>query len=302
MSDQMKIRSIVPYYGGKRSLAAEIVSEIGPHVAYWEPFCGSMAVLLAKPKCQQETVCDLYGEITNLAEVMRSTRLGPILYRRLRRVLAQEDTLLEASQLSEESGVAQMANAVARAYLFFVRSWLGRNGLVGSVNQTDSFCVRFSPGGGATSTRWQSAIHAIPHFRRRLRDVTILCRDAFAILPRIADEAGVAIYADPPYIEKDKGYVHDFTWPDHERLARELRRFKAARVVVSYYDHPRLVELYPGWTLRRIVRHKNLSNQGQCGTRGAKCTEVLLINGPSLRTHEDGLPYPPPPARYEETT
>lgn len=36
---------------------------------------------------------------------------------------------------------------------------------------------------------------------------------------------------------------------DHARLAKELLRFKRARVVVSYYDDPRLAELYPDWTI-----------------------------------------------------
>ena len=40
------IRSIAPWYGAKRTIASWIVEELGSHGAYWEPFCGSMAVLL----------------------------------------------------------------------------------------------------------------------------------------------------------------------------------------------------------------------------------------------------------------
>lgn len=40
------INAILPYFGAKRVLAPAIIQELGNHTAYWEPFCGSMAVLL----------------------------------------------------------------------------------------------------------------------------------------------------------------------------------------------------------------------------------------------------------------
>ncbi|KKK49764.1 hypothetical protein LCGC14_3131740, partial [marine sediment metagenome] len=54
----MKIKSILPYYGSKRSLASTIVEVLGGHKTYWEPFCGSLAVLFGKPPCEMETVND----------------------------------------------------------------------------------------------------------------------------------------------------------------------------------------------------------------------------------------------------
>jgi DNA adenine methylase len=90
------------------------------------------------------------------------------------------------------------------------------------------------------------------------------------------------IYADPPYLKKVAKYKHDFAEPDHKRLADVLRRFKKTRVVVSYYDHPRLAELYPGWRLRHIVATKSLVNSGMRDETGAtKAAEVLLINQPA---------------------
>ncbi|KKK94504.1 hypothetical protein LCGC14_2682220 [marine sediment metagenome] len=49
MSDGPKIKAIAPWFGGKRNLAPKIVDALGDHRVYWEPFCGSMAVLMAKP-------------------------------------------------------------------------------------------------------------------------------------------------------------------------------------------------------------------------------------------------------------
>ncbi|MCH8853398.1 MAG: DNA adenine methylase, partial [Planctomycetes bacterium] len=122
---------------------------------------------------------------------------------------------------------------------------------------------------------------------QRLRNVCILRRCAFALLEKIEDAPGVAIYVDPPYIKATRGsgggsrYLHDFYDDDHARLAELLNRFKQARVVVSYYSDPRLHELYAGWTFRPMHMHKNLHVQNRRGSSRTLAPEVLLMNGPS---------------------
>jgi DNA adenine methylase len=83
----MKITAIAPWFGSKRTLAPEIIRQLGPHSAYWEPFCGSMAVLLAKEPSAMETVCDLHGDLTNLAWVLQDEPSAIQLYDRLLRML-----------------------------------------------------------------------------------------------------------------------------------------------------------------------------------------------------------------------
>lgn len=46
--DKPIVGALLPYYGGKRTLAPRIVAELGRHRAYWEPFMGSLAVLDAE--------------------------------------------------------------------------------------------------------------------------------------------------------------------------------------------------------------------------------------------------------------
>src|SRR4051812_10851576 len=94
--DAMDLTAILPYFGSKRTLAPLIVEEIGAHNVYWEPFAGSMAVLLRKPKVRQECVNDMHGDLTNLARTIRSSGLGPELYRRLRRTLFCEALFRES--------------------------------------------------------------------------------------------------------------------------------------------------------------------------------------------------------------
>lgn len=280
---EAKIKAILPYFGGKRNLAPLLVQEFGPHRVYWSVFCGSIPELLIKPPCVMETVNDLFGDLINLARVIKDGALAPTLYRRLRRVLMAEELFDESGEIIRtEDAPEGDAPDLERAYHYFITAWLGRNGVAGTSNYKSYFCMRYIANGGHAAKRWDSAVRSIPAWRRRLANVTILRRDAFDLLTRIEDKAGTVIYCDPPYITKDAKYVHDFNQEDHGRLAELLKRFKKSRVVVSYYDHPLLVELYPKWTNIKIEVSKALASQGRRGENHTKATEVLLINGQSF--------------------
>ena len=144
----------------------------------------------------------------------------------------------------------------------------------------------------------------MPEWHRRLQNVVILSRDAFAILPKFEDVAATAIYVDPPYVQdgktrtgvKSRGdkshtYLHDFAPPrggglfersecQHIRLRDILKAYKQARIVVSYYDCDYIRDLYDGWTFIKHTRHKNLHVQAGRGSGQVRqAPEVLIING-----------------------
>lgn len=298
-----KITALLPYFGSKRTLAPRIVAELGHHSSYWEPCAGSMAVLLAKPVVSQETVNDLHGGVVCLARVLADELLAVQLYRRLKQTLCCEALFEDSvafikaakkpiwwmrdSSCGEKPGHRRAdANMLEYAYHFFVASWIGRNGVAGTQSYNQGFCVRYTSNGGIQGTRFVSAVDSIPDWHERLREVTILTRDAFEVIPRIEDSRGTVLYVDPPYIVKGATYIHDFEPADHARLAGLLCRFENARVVVSYYEHPSLAELYPGWTKVECTVTKSLVNQGMRGKAGrgekVQAPEVLLLNGPSL--------------------
>lgn len=281
----MKITAIAPWFGSKRTLAPKIVAELGKHSAYWEPFCGAMSVLLAKPPASMETVNDLHGDLINLARVIQDDDCGPAFYRRLRRTWLHDDTYAESLEMMRTlSEPDDGMHDDERAYWFFVKSWMERNGYAGTQGRGPGhFAVRYTKNGGHGATRVQRATDSIPAWRRRMRQVTILRRDGFDLLDRIEDARGVVIYIDPPYIEKNAKYVHDFELEDHHRLSRTVRRFQQTRVVISYYDDARIRDLYEGWAFVSHEVTKGLSNESG---RGTTATELLIINGPSYTTHE----------------
>lgn len=310
----MKITAISPWFGSKRMLAGDIVSELGPHKMYYETFCGSLAVLLEKPPAKYETVCDLHDDLTNLARVIAQAGSAELLYDRLQRTLFAEGLLIEArtrmvARLERGLGAdGAPVDAIDWAYWFFLHSWAGRNGTAGSASMSFKICVRWTPNGGSATTRFRSAVESIPAWHERLRNVVILTRDAFDVHPSIPDEQGIALYCDPPYLHStrsgngDGGYRHDFAeaaaapgsggifgqqapQDHHARLAAQLARFKLTRVVVSYYDHPRLKQLYPpaaGWRHVAKTMTKNLHVQNRRGIGKREAPEVLIVNGPSL--------------------
>lgn len=287
---EMKIGALAPWFGSKRTLAPEIVRELGPHCSYWEPCCGSLAVLLAKKPCGMEVVNDLHRDLVNLARVIASDH-AVAFYEMASRRLMCTDLFTEAKEECyqiecepAESVAAVAGDHVRRALAFLVMSWQGRNGSSGTVASNVTVARRFTHNGGSGGMRWRSAVESIPAWHERLRAVQILNMDAFEMLERVGDQEGSAIYVDPPYIKKGSKYVHDFDSTDHARLAALLDRFTKARVVVSYYEHPQLGALYSSrWTRRKLSVTKALVNQGKRDVEGeiVKAPELLLLNGPS---------------------
>lgn len=314
----MKVKAIAPWFGGKRTMAPLIVTELGKHGQYFEPFCGSMAVLFAKEPTQKETVNDLHGGLICLARVLSDDLAAPPLYERLQGTLFSEDLVNVARQNLEGKdppwwfldskygenpepiiGRRSDANMSEYAYWYFLASWMGRNGTAGTDRIDYQIAVRWTKGGGSPTVRWRHAVDSIPAWHERLRNVVILHRDAFKIIDRFEDVSATAIYVDPPYPQDTRGnmkksrggrYKHEFNHQagglldaqdDHERLRDILANYKHARIVVSYYDCPQVRQLYDGWTFTEHTRQKHLHAANGRGARPKNAPEVLIMNGPS---------------------
>jgi DNA adenine methylase len=65
------VRPPMAYFGGKTKLARRIAARLPAHEHYVEPFCGSLAVLLAKAPARIETVSDLDGDLVTFWRVLR---------------------------------------------------------------------------------------------------------------------------------------------------------------------------------------------------------------------------------------
>ena len=274
-------------------LAPRIVQELGKHRQYFEPFCGSMSVLFAKDPVRNETVNDLHGGLICLARVVADPRLSVQLFDRLQRTLFCEALLSDAQNILSRSQYCPPLVSLDHAYWYFLASWMARNGVAGTERQDYNVAVRWTSGGGSPTIRFQSAIESLPAWHRRLTNVVISDRDAFAIIPKFEDSKDTAIYVDPPYPKhtrgSDHGYKHDFADPknglfddQHSQLAEMLRNFKKSRIVVSTYECAQYRKLYDGWTFVDCKMLKNLAAQNARGSRSkSMAPEVLIVNGES---------------------
>jgi len=300
------IKSLAPWFGGKRTLAPRIVAELGRHSQYFEPFGGGLSIILSKPRSQKETVCDLHGDLINLARVIASREMEEELYDQLQRVVFSEGLLIEARQELERGEPPQPpVYDFNRAFWYFLASWMGRNGTAGTERLDYQIAVRWTKNGGSPTVRFRNAIASMPAWHQRLLNVVIIRRDAFEIIGRFEDCSETAIYADPPYPAETRSnvadedgskgggggrYLHEFKHSSglfggedqHARLATSLKAYRYARVVVSTYDCPRYRELYQGWTFVDCRMLKLLHQQNGRGHRAKEAPEVLIINGPSF--------------------
>lgn len=325
MAEAMLIKAIAPWFGGKRTLAPDIVAELGEHTQYFEPFCGSMAVLFAKKRSQKETVNDLHGDLVNLAWVLQSIDEAEQLYDRCSRTVMSEGLLEQARDVLEDDSARSIvacfsesvpaAVRVERAYWYFIASWMGRNGTAGTERLDYQIAVRWTRSGGSPTVRFKNAVESIPAWHDRLRNVVVLRRDAFRFIDRFEDAVGTAVYVDPPYPAETRSnigdgdgvaskgggggrYLHEFRHnagalfdgeDDHARLASALRTYKHARIVVSTYDCERYRRLYEGWTFIGKARHKHLHAQNGRGARQKLAPELLIVNGRSFTDAKEGM-------------
>lgn len=259
------------YYGGKTAVARRVVELLPPHRHYVEPFAGSMAVLLAKPRSQFETVNDLDGHLMTFWRVLRDR--GP--------ELAYVCSLTPHSR-AEHAASYDLAvkDELERARRIWVRLSQGRAGML---RRTGWRFYRDAARrtGGMPSTL-NSYTDRIWDASERLHGVSLECRPALQVIADYGQHESVLLYVDPPYLAGVRGpgnqYQHEMRGDDqHEELAAALRGC-AASVVLSGYPSDLYDEaLFPDW--HRIEIPAFTGQAGSQGRHGGR-TEVLWSNRP----------------------
>lgn len=276
---------ILGYFGGKRTLAPQIVSHFGDHSMYYEPMAGSLAVLLAKPACQLEVVSEKNPDVANLIRCLADEERAQCLFEATRSHLVSETMFREAAErLSEPFGWPEDDDSTNnhRAKDFLLVSWQGPSGLAGTTRKP-RFAVRNTTSGGSLAARWAAVAPAIPAWHERLRNVEFRCKDAFELLKSVPDQNGCVIYCDPPYFADSRtggDYACDFTDAQHNELFLYLSFLKKTRVVVSYYDSPSANLLYDRWRKVPLVASRTMKHATGGSQESVSAAEVLFINQP----------------------
>lgn len=258
----LTIRPPVAYYGGKMTIADRLVSFLPVHEHYVEPYCGSCAVLLAKPKSRMETVNDIDGRLMGFWRILRDRPAD------LSRVI--DLTPHSRAGLAEAYEVADDELEDAR------RVWV-------LLTQTRTGTMRPSgwrhyqnPNGSTFGMpQYLDAYRSrLPGAVQRMQGVSLESLPALDVIAKYGRHAGVLLYVDPPYVgsTRSRGYRFEMQADaDHIELSEALHDCKAS-VVLSGYPSELYDRLYTDWDRVDI-----LTGTGQNGAWESR-TEVLWSN------------------------
>jgi DNA adenine methylase len=268
------VRPPFPYYGSKARLAPWIVSLMPQHRVYVEPFAGSAAVLLAKRPSSHEVLNDIDGNVVTFFRVLRDREAE----------LARALKLTPYARDEYRSAVLdEPLDDVERARRFFVRCIQSFNaGGPGSAVGWSIPEVRAKAAGGTNrpALRFANAVDHLAAVAARLRQAVIEHRDALDVI-RTYDVPDAVLYVDPPYLAGTRAsagdYAHDTSAPDEHRDLAAVLNMCAGTVLLSGYESPLYVDLYPGWhRAERRVQRPTANGHGH----GAHAVEVLWSNRP----------------------
>lgn len=260
------------YYGGKTKLADQIVSLLPEHTHYVEPFAGSLAVLLAKPRSKMETVNDLDGDLMNFWQVLRD---------RPQELVRVMDLTPHSRAEHQTSYDLECKDDLERARRVWVLLSQGR----GSTLRKTGWRFYRDPAGSSCSMPDYLTAYAnrVPPVATRLHGVSLECRDALDVIREYGKHPNVLLYCDPPYLAASRNstnYRHEMASADqHEALASELHAAKAS-VVLSGYHSPLYDDLYAGWHRVEMSAWTGNGIRGEATKADGNRIEVLWSNRP----------------------
>jgi site-specific DNA-adenine methylase len=277
-----KLKAPFPYFGGKGRAADVVWSYLGDPGGYVEPFAGSAAVLLARPKFEGrrvETINDFDGWLVNVWRSLQQNPAGVAKYAwgpvteidyHARLVWLQErrnDGLV--SWLEGDPEVHDVK--AAGWWLYVVACGIGDPWGSGPWRVVDGRLVdsRKLPHLGDAG---RGVNRELPHlgdagqdqlaayltmFQKRLERVRITCGDWRRVLKPSVTRAtagnGVrAIFLDPPYSTSGDLYAATNKSDDHVTMSAEVREWcvtnqKDLRIVLAGYDTEHDELLSHGW-------------------------------------------------------
>lgn len=260
------MRPPIVYFGGKIRLAERLIALMPEHRHYVEPYCGSLAVLLAKPPVTHETVNDLDGDLMTFWRVLRDRPAD------LERVCAL--TPHSRGEYEASRGSLDGLDDLERARRIWVQLTQSRAGL----RRRAGWRYILNPAATSSSMPTYLAGYGsrIAAAAERIAAVTLECRPALDVVADFGRHPGVLLYVDPPYSPdtREPGlYLHEMTRADHEALLEALLACNSA-VMLSGYASPLYDETLTGWHRTEIP-----TSTGQGGTWSDR-TEVVWCNRP----------------------
>lgn len=229
----MAQKPILPWMGGKRRLAKQILPLFQPHHTYVEPFCGGAALYFMKEPSPVEVINDAHGELVNLYRLVKHHLEE--LVRQFRWAMVSREEYLTQREIDP----AHLTD-IQRAARFFYLQKLAFGGKVSG----QTF------GTSATAPPRLNLLRIeedLSDAHLRLSRTVIEHLDWLECLRRY-DRDRTLFYLDPPYWGT-AGYGRDFDLEQYDRMA-EFARTSKGQVVISVNDIPEMRTAFDGLKVR----------------------------------------------------
>lgn len=272
----------IPYFGSKATIASQIAALLPAHEHYVEPYCGSLAVLLAKPRSTLETVNDLDGNLMTFWRVLRDRP------DELARVCAlTPHSRAEYGHATDTLSIDHI-DELERARCVWVALTQSRSASMNPTPPGWSYSIGrandLERGERSRPRQIASMIQQLPAVAERIARVSLECRPALAIITEFGVRPQVLLYVDPPYLASTRlgsnRYRHEMPHEaEHRDLAETLHACRAT-VVLSGYPSPLYDDLYADW------HHYEIRTRTANAARDRARTEVLWSNWPLARQEQ----------------
>lgn len=263
---------MIGYFGSKAKLASRIVGLLPSHTSYVEPFTGSLAVLMAKPRSRGlEVANDIDGDLMTFWRVLRD----------------EPDELMRVCALTPHSRAEHEAAwpiptalpDVERARRVWVRLTQGRGGHLRRTGWRHHQVSR----GPSMPITLAGYVGRFGFAAERLAGVSLECLPALEVIEKYGRDSDALLYVDPPYLGQTRSahvYRHEMTSETGHRALADALHSCEASVVLSGYPSDLYDGLYRGWARVELNAY---TGQGNTTRENGRRIEVLWCNRPLSR-------------------
>jgi DNA adenine methylase len=246
----------LPYIGGKRSLANQIIAIFPKHTTYVEPFAGGAQVFFRKEPSKVEVLNDLDHDVVNFFRICQQHYEELVRYLKFTVTSREWFGMLQGTNLDALTDIQRAGRFLYLAencYAGLVR----RRNFAWSVSNTN----RFSP------ERIPSLIEEVHH---RLARVQIENLPYDKVVAQY-DRPETLFYLDPPYY-KLKLYNHNLEHDDFVRMAELLGEIKG-KFILSLNDVPEVHSIFKRFKFHTVDLHYTAQK-----VAGKRFREVFIRN------------------------
>ncbi|MBL8500312.1 MAG: DNA adenine methylase [Nitrosomonas sp.] len=248
---------VIPWIGGKRRLAKEILPLFPEHTCYAEPFCGAAALFFLKEQAEVEVLNDINGELINMYRVVKH-HLDEFT-RQFRWALTSRQ-IYKWLQITPEETLTD----IQRAARFYYLQKLAFGGRV----QSQSFGIATTSPPRFNLLRIEEDLSQAHMRLARTYIEHLSWQDCI----QKYDRAHTLFFCDPPYWGTE-GYGVDFGLEQYDRLA-ELAKTIKGKMIITVNDIPEMQKAFAGLNIKTVGITYTVGG----ADRSAKRMELIIKN------------------------